>query len=76
MSQPGLWIAIGLWLVVIILAKFLQYRLFPDYSKSAEKLSGSKDPGGFKLIRKHPYHTLGWYGCALGTFILMMVLLV
>ena len=75
MTQTGIWIALVLWLAVLVVSKFVQFWLFPDYSKSAGKLSGSKDPGGLKLIRKHPFHTLGWYAFALGSFILLMVLL-
>lgn len=53
-----------LWVAALIGTKLAQVRLFPAYRKTWKTWDRHKDPIGWKLIRKHPVHELGWYALA------------
>ena len=56
--------AIILWVVVLIASKVAQVWYFPKYRKTWKTWDRHIDPVGIKLIRRHPFHELGWYGVA------------
>ncbi len=49
------------WFVAMLASKVAQVYFFKDYRKDWNKWDRIKDPIGWRLIRTHPVHELGWY---------------
>ena len=54
-------VAIILWVISLLATKAAQIWLFPNYRKTWNKWDRIRNPAGLKMIRYHPFHTLGWY---------------
>ena len=53
--------AVICWVIAMIASKAAQVHFFKDYRKDWNKWNRIKDPIGWRLIRTHPFHELGWY---------------
>ena len=53
--------AVVLWVIAMLASKAAQVYFFENYRKDWNKWDRMKDPVGWKLIRSHPFHELGWY---------------
>lgn len=53
--------AVVLWVIAMLASKVAQVYFFKSYRKDWNKWDRMKDPIGWKLIRSHPFHELGWY---------------
>lgn len=67
--------AVICWVVAIVASKVAQVYYFKDYRKDWNKWDRTKDPIGWKLIRTHPVHELGWYvfAAALGVILFQLI---
>lgn len=63
------------WFVAMLASKVAQVYFFKDYRKDWNKWDRIKDPIGWRLIRTHPVHELGWYVfvAALGIILFQLV---
>ena len=53
--------AVICWFLAMLASKVAQVYYFKNYRKDWDKWNRRKDPIGWKLIRTHPFHELGWY---------------